>query len=145
MSQFQIYMISNDLNDKVYIGQTTQSLKDRFYGHLNNPSSPMGSIMRENGESHFKISLLDDSANNLDELLEKERYYIEKYNSIENGYNRTVPYRTNGKVHKTIRISSSMETPLYVKLKAYSEETGIPISKLLDRSIAMFLESIKRD
>ena len=43
--------------------------------------------MRELGKEHFSISILDDTATNLEELNEKEKYYIEKYNAIENGYN----------------------------------------------------------
>lgn len=39
---------------------------------------------------------------------------------------------------------SAIDTKLYDKLKAYSKETGIPISKLLDKSISLFLESIKK-
>ena len=29
-----IYKITNDINDKVYIGQTTQTVEDRFKQHL---------------------------------------------------------------------------------------------------------------
>lgn len=144
MTKFQVYIITNDTNDKVYIGQTTQTLHDRFYSHLNNPANPMSKIMNEIGEEHFKISLLDDTASNLDELLEKEKYYVKKYNSIENGYNQSIPTRTNGKTHHTIRFSSSVDKKLYEELKAYSEESGIPISKLLDKAIAAYLESVKR-
>ena len=144
MTKFQVYIITNDVNDKVYIGQTTQTLHDRFYSHLNNPSNPMNKIMSEIDKEHFKISLLDDTASNLDELLEKEKYYVEKYNSIKNGYNQSIPTRTNGRTHHTIRISSTIKNELYAKLKAYSEESGIPISKLLDKAIAAYLESVKR-
>ncbi|AEB77224.1 ribbon-helix-helix domain-containing protein [Clostridium botulinum C/D] len=41
-------------------------------------------------------------------------------------------------------IGSAIDTKLYNKLKAYSKETGIPISKLLDKSISLFLESTKK-
>lgn len=40
-----------------------------------------------------------------------------------------------------IRISNAIDTELLNKLKAYSKETGIPISKLLDKSIDLFLKS----
>ena len=39
-------------------------------------------------------------------------------------------------------ISTAIDKELYQKLKAYSDDTGIPISKLLDRAISMYLESI---
>lgn len=43
-----------------------------------------------------------------------------------------------------IAISNAIDKELYLKLKAYSEETSIPMSKLLDKAISMFLESIGR-
>lgn len=39
-------------------------------------------------------------------------------------------------------ISTAIDKELYQKLKAYSDDTGIPISKLLDKAILMYLESI---
>ena len=40
-----------------------------------------------------------------------------------------------------IAISNAIDRELYEKLKKYSEETSIPMSNLLDKSIKMFLES----
>jgi hypothetical protein len=42
-------------------------------------------------------------------------------------------------------ISTSIDKELYAKLKAYSEETGIPLSKLFDKAITAYLEAIKRE
>lgn len=42
------------------------------------------------------------------------------------------------------RISNAIDTELYEKLKAYSDETDIPVSKLLDRAIKLLLESINK-
>ena len=38
-------------------------------------------------------------------------------------------------------MSNSINTELYDWLKAYSEETGIPLSRLLDKSIEAFKTS----
>ena len=40
-------------------------------------------------------------------------------------------------------ISTAIDKELYEQLKKYSEETSIPISKLFDKAVAMYLESIK--
>ena len=40
-------------------------------------------------------------------------------------------------------ISTAIDKELYERLKKYSEETSIPISKLLDKAIAFYLSSIK--
>jgi hypothetical protein len=41
-------------------------------------------------------------------------------------------------------ISNAVNTDLLNKLKLYSKETSIPLSKLLDKSIELFLESTKK-
>lgn len=42
-----------------------------------------------------------------------------------------------------VAISNAVDKKLYEKLKVYSEESGIPISKLLDKAIDMYLKSIE--
>lgn len=44
-----------------------------------------------------------------------------------------------------IAVSNAIDKELYAKLKAYSEETSIPVSKLLDKAITMYLQSINRE
>lgn len=144
MSKFQIYIIKNDINDKVYIGQTTQSLSSRFNGHYGHSESRVGRAMKDMGKHHFSISLLDDTATNLEELLEKERYYIQKYNSIENGYNSTLQ-ATSGKISSRKPYVTYLDNKVYDMLKKYSSETNIPISKILDKAIMAYLESVKRE
>ena len=41
-------------------------------------------------------------------------------------------------------ISNAVETKLLEQLKQYSEETGIPMSKLLDKSIDLFLKTVNK-
>jgi len=41
-------------------------------------------------------------------------------------------------------ISNAVNTELLIKLKEYSKETSIPLSKLLDKSIEMFLKSTNK-
>lgn len=41
-----------------------------------------------------------------------------------------------------VAISNAVDKELYAKLKAYSEKTSIPLSKLLDKAIAMYLETV---
>lgn len=40
-------------------------------------------------------------------------------------------------------ISTAIDNELYKKLKEYSGKTSIPISKLLDKAISLFLETIE--
>ena len=43
-----------------------------------------------------------------------------------------------------VAISNSIKTELYKWLKKHSDETGIPISKLLDKSIELFKASTEK-
>lgn len=41
------------------------------------------------------------------------------------------------------RISSTLDNDIYRRLKEYSDKTDIPITKILDKSVAMYLDSVK--
>lgn len=41
-----------------------------------------------------------------------------------------------------IAISNAVDKELYARLKKYSDDTSIPVSKLLDKAITMFLQHI---
>lgn len=84
----RIYIIKNRINNKVYIGKTIQNIKDRWYKHLDKWSNctKLKSAMDELGRSNFYIEILEDNIP-YSSLDIKEKYYIDKYNSIELGYN----------------------------------------------------------
>ena len=42
------------------------------------------------------------------------------------------------------RISSTLDNEVYRKLKEYSDKTSVPISKILDKSVLMYIESVKK-
>ena len=50
---------------------------------------------------------------------------------------------TNRGLTNRTAISTAIDKELYKQLKDYSKKTGIPISKLFDKAITMYLESIK--
>lgn len=89
-----IYIIRNSINDKVYIGQTILSLEDRWKTHLKpSVSKQRGSYkiynaMNKYGKENFYCELLEEDIP-IEELNNREIYYIEKYDSFENGYNST--------------------------------------------------------
>ena len=65
-----IYIITNDLNNKVYIGQTSKTIDERFNGHISQSKevtrnnllkfSLLHVLMDEVGPSHFKIKILEE-------------------------------------------------------------------------------------
>jgi hypothetical protein len=50
----------------------------------------------------------------------------------------------NPKLKNRVIPNSAVDKKLYEALKIYSKESGIPISRLLDKSIKSFLESIEK-
>lgn len=87
-----IYKIENDINGKVYIGKTYSSIEKRFKEHLKDSKKekisnrPLYKAIRKYGESHFHISLIEETGN----PEEREKYWIESYGSFKNGYNATL-------------------------------------------------------
>ena len=88
-----IYKITNIQNNKVYIGQTIRPVKDRFNRHINDAlnniiDTHFARAIRKYGKENFIIEQID-TAQTQDELNQKERYWIQYYNSVEEGYNET--------------------------------------------------------
>lgn len=87
-----IYQITNDINQKIYIGKTEFSIEKRFKEHCydafraNNEKRPLYSAMRKYGVEHFHIELIEET----DNPEEREIYWIEKKQSFKNGYNATI-------------------------------------------------------
>lgn len=81
-----IYKIQNKINNKIYIGQTIRTLDERIKEYKRSKKSCVGKAIRKYGIDNFKIEIIDN-ANSIEELNEKEIYYIKKYNSMDEGYN----------------------------------------------------------
>jgi group I intron endonuclease len=87
-----IYKIKNKINGKIYIGQTIQDLDKRIESHLkesrsNKTDRPFLNAIKKYGIENFEWEIIDE-AKTLDELDEKEIYWIDNYNSlVPNGYN----------------------------------------------------------
>ena len=85
-----VYKVTNEENGNVYIGATTKSIDERKKDHIikanNNSLNKFHSEISTYGESSFKWEQVD-TATTADELAKKEKEYILKYNSKENGYN----------------------------------------------------------
>lgn len=86
-----IYKITNKLNNKSYIGQTGNTIKDRMKKHYSNAKVAKTGIdyaIGKYGRDNFiveEVCTCDNSQ--LDEL---ERYYIQYYNTYNDGYNLTI-------------------------------------------------------
>lgn len=101
-----IYRVYNIEDNTSYIGQTKQPLKSRFRDHVRKAlykakKNKLSEAIRKYGTDCFRIEMLywvspfevDFDISNPDllqkHLDEKEKEFIKKYNSIEEGYNTT--------------------------------------------------------
>jgi|GEM_PF-1302545 len=41
--------------------------------------------------------------------------------------------------------TSTIDKEIFIELKTYSDETGIPISKLVDKAFEMYFKNVKKD
>lgn len=93
-----IYIITNDVNDKVYIGQTVKTLEERISQHRSSFNSGVSThlynAMRKHGWEKFHFKQID-AASSQEELDRLEDMYIVKYDSIKNGYNMIRGGRSN--------------------------------------------------
>jgi group I intron endonuclease len=80
-----IYIATNKINEKVYIGQTTMTLETRKRGHLYHANGTKKKFffqyaLLKYGEENFTWKKIDES-DTLEELNEKEIYWISHYKS----------------------------------------------------------------
>lgn len=88
-----IYIITNLVNGKYYIGRTNKTFKGRVGDHFNHlTNNNHGNIHLQNawnlyGKDSFVMDVLEFTKE-LDNINEIEGFYIEKYNAVQDGYNR---------------------------------------------------------
>lgn len=94
-----VYMVYNDVNDKVYIGETLQKITTRFKQHIQKAfdenrkyDGHLFRAIRKYGKEHFFVKEIDkvtglDRNKVKEEIQRLEVFYISKYDSCKNGYN----------------------------------------------------------
>lgn len=87
-----IYKITNTVNDKVYVGQTSKTIEERFHAHIQKAKQHLNrylyDAMNHYGYDKFTVSQIEECDDSL--LDERERYWIAHFDCmIPNGYNMT--------------------------------------------------------
>ena len=82
-----IYVITNKINNKQYVGQSVNA-EERFRGHCKNYTSEVSLINRaikKYGKDNFELQILESQIENYNE---REKYWIKTLNTlVPNGYN----------------------------------------------------------
>lgn len=137
-----IYKITNNVNNKIYIGKTIRSLKVRFKEHLkdsNTEDNKLYRAMRKYGKENFSIEEIEEVTKEI--LSEREKFWIKKYNSYYNGYNSTFggdgeSSTDEEKIIELYRLGKTMKE--ISKITSHTQKT---ISSVLKRNF----ESIRKN
>lgn len=129
-----IYIIKNNINGKVYIGQSVDA-KARFSKHLsdakyNRDNQLIHKAINKYGKDNFYYEVLESQIENYNE---REQYWIEYYNSlVPNGYNIAIGGQGigNGIQHPASKIKNEeVLQEIYQELK----ENKISLTKLAEK------------
>lgn len=89
-----IYVITNDINGKQYVGKTNWTIEKRFKEHLKDrrraqfEKRPLYNAMNKYGIEHFSIEQLEECDESV--VNDREIYWIKKLDTYKNGYNATL-------------------------------------------------------
>lgn len=89
----KIYLIKNISNNKKYVGCTISSLDKRYDEHVwrcinTDSKTKFCNSIRKYGKNNFVIELIEVC--NLNEIYQREIFYIEKFNTYNTGLNSTI-------------------------------------------------------
>lgn len=112
---YSIYKITNEINEKLYIGQTAFGIEKRFREHIKKAQSgeyghrPLYNAMNKYGIKNFHVELVEDGLTK-EEANRQEKYWIAKYNTFKGeGYNATIG-GDDGGTHSMCVCKIDMET-----------------------------------
>ena len=132
MKSNEVYKITNKITGKIYIGITNQGSGARYRHHwyesrIGEPS-PIHRSMAKYGEDNFTLDIID-FAETYEELKEKEKFWIKKFNSTD----RNIGYNLTEGGDGTFGRTHSEETKEKIRQKALgrkiSEETKKKMSE----------------
>lgn len=150
-----IYKITNRINNKIYIGQTTQELKTRWRSHNTNSNcSVLYNAIQKYGPENFTIEEID-GANSLSELNYLEEHYIyindsmtpNGYNIKKGGNNKRIPEETKIKIGNANRgrfVSEKTKNKLSQKRKNRTPALGHSPSLIVRNKISLANKGKKR-
>lgn len=150
-----IYKITNDINNKIYIGKTTSCNPiDRWKEHLQEykrkrcEKRPLYAAMNKYGTEHFHFEVIEET----DDPEEREKYWIEKFRTYVgfgdcNGYNATLggdgkPY-LNLNEQEVIQYHIKEASYVLVKTAKHFKVDRDTIKNILDKNNIKILSSFE--
>lgn len=143
-----IYCSTNIINNKKYIGQTIRDFNYRKSLHIksafqHNSNLKFHQALRKHGENSFIWEILEDNVL-IENLNEREIYWVNHYNTLDKGYNMTAGGDTSLGYHHTPEMKKYLSDNAKGKsnkdhyIARYGEEEGLKkyeiyINKLKER------------
>lgn len=134
VKEYKIYFIRNKVNNKIYIGQTSQKLSYRINRHFYDLKKNIHNndyfqrSFNKYGFDSFEHGLIEDNIFDLKESYEREEFFINENNSMNEkyGYNlilnnyKPLPQKVKDKISKTLNSNSKKD----IKIVRYDIITG---------------------
>lgn len=119
-----IYRITNKVNNKFYIGITSESLEHRWKGHCRKSrfgsTSNFHQAIAKYGEYNWdKTILLKFSTDNKKYAYSVEQAYINKYDAYTKGYNMDIGFGWN------ITDRTGKNNPMYGKISGNAKKVSV--------------------
>lgn len=120
-----IYVITNKLNGKQYVGQTIQKLSVRLSRHRNDKRPGISQAIQKYGWENFSVEVLEECKSR-EKLNEREIFWIAKLNTkTPNGYNLTTGGKGGGE-HIVTEETRKKLSESHLGQKAYWRGKNIP-------------------
>jgi group I intron endonuclease len=141
---YVIYLITNLINNKKYVGQTLQGREERRWQEHSifciNENKPLYNALKKYGAENFEFKVIETNIS--EELIdEREKYYIKYYNTFYlngQGYNMTEGGQgIHGYVHTDETRSRIKESNLTTWQRIKEEEPERYARLCLNRSLAI--------
>lgn len=119
-----IYEIKNKINGKIYVGQSND-IDRRFIEHCSptrylTSHIPVEWAIHKYGKNNFEFKILEEC--HVNELNEKETFWIKKLNTVEKGYNCNEGGDCGTRGERNPNAKLSLEDVLFIR-KVYDDRT----------------------
>ncbi len=125
----QIYKVTNKINGKAYVGQTSRPLKERWRQHCADTKRKFAcykfqKAILEHGKENFEIEQID-TAKTKAEANEKEIHWIKYFDTANNGYNVSKGGNLGGSGKRVKAVESGL---VFESLTAAAKHYGVATS-----------------
>lgn len=132
-----IYKITNKVNGKSYIGQTRYTIEFRWKQHQHKKDNTyFHNAIHKYGIENFNIEILEEC--NIEDLNNREIFYIAKYDTFKNGYNLTI----GGDGNRRLLLDDSYNEIKELYLSGFSSNKIATLYKVDKASIVKILRSL---